>query len=66
MKQSIDVVPDILAVGRWYPEQHRNDRGGEPGSEILYIVEAVPTPLSIEQTAQRVRISCSSSATRRG
>ena len=50
MEQAVDVVADILTVRRRYAEQHGNDRGGQPSPEILYVVEAVLTLLSIEQT----------------
>ena len=54
MEQTIDVVADILAVRWWYPEQHGNDRGGKPGSEILHIIEAGLTLLSIKETRAEV------------
>src|SRR5208282_2088425 len=50
MEQTVNVVADVLAVRRWYAEQRGNNRGRKPGSEILHVIEAVLTLLSIEET----------------
>jgi hypothetical protein len=49
MEHPIDVVPDVLTVSGWHSEECGNHGGRQPGSEVLYVVEAVPPLLGVEE-----------------